>query len=204
LVRGRTSFPQGSSCPVVLTYQPRASIVSSTGLSPSLATRSSSVRLPCWFLTRCHDWHHDRLAVQPPRDIGCQATQSLKFGLFPVRSPLLGESISFPHPTLDVSVRVVPFLTSMNSTWDAIPCRMAGCPIRRSPDQCLLAAPRGLSQLTTSFVGTRRLGIHRMPFFLLLLSPVRTTSAEPGVRSHKVVPYPLLWSSTLPARCHPE
>ena len=36
-----------------------------------------------------------------------------------------------------------------------------GFPIRKSPDQCLLAAPRGLSQLATSFIASRRQGIHR-------------------------------------------
>ena len=35
-----------------------------------------------------------------------------------------------------------------------------GSPIRRSPDQSVLAAPRGLSQLTTSFVASCRQGIH--------------------------------------------
>ena len=39
-----------------------------------------------------------------------------------------------------------------------------GCPIRRSPDHSLLAAPRGLSQPSTSFIGSRCQGIHRAPF----------------------------------------
>ena len=38
-----------------------------------------------------------------------------------------------------------------------------GFPIRKSPDQSLLAAPRGLSQRATSFIASRRLGIHQMP-----------------------------------------
>ena len=38
-----------------------------------------------------------------------------------------------------------------------------GFPIRKSPDQSLLAAPRGLSQLATSFVVFWRQGIHRTP-----------------------------------------
>jgi hypothetical protein len=38
-----------------------------------------------------------------------------------------------------------------------------GFPIRRSPDQSLLAAPRSLSQLPTSFIASRRQGIHRTP-----------------------------------------
>ena|GEM_PF-3583261 len=39
-----------------------------------------------------------------------------------------------------------------------------GFPIRRSPDQSLFAAPRGLSQRTTSFIASQRQGIHQMPF----------------------------------------
>src|SRR2546427_11667360 len=38
-----------------------------------------------------------------------------------------------------------------------------GCPIRRSPDHSLLAAPRGLSQPSTSFIGSWCQGIHRTP-----------------------------------------
>ena len=38
--------------------------------------------------------------------------------------------------------------------------RQEGCPIRRSPDQRLLAAPRSLSQLATSFIAGRNRGIH--------------------------------------------
>ena len=38
-----------------------------------------------------------------------------------------------------------------------------GFPIRKSPDQSLLAAPLGLSQLATSFIAFWRQGIHRTP-----------------------------------------
>ncbi len=43
-----------------------------------------------------------------------------------------------------------------------------GFPIRRSPDQSSFAAPRGLSQRTTSFIASQRQGIHQMPFFHLI------------------------------------
>ena len=39
----------------------------------------------------------------------------------------------------------------------------AGFPIRKSPDQSLLAAPRGLSQLATSFIACFCQGIHHAP-----------------------------------------
>ena len=38
-----------------------------------------------------------------------------------------------------------------------------GFPIRKSPDQSLLAAPRGLSQLAASFIAVFCQGIHRAP-----------------------------------------
>ena len=38
-----------------------------------------------------------------------------------------------------------------------------GFPIRRSPDQSLFAAPRGLSQLATSFIACFCQGIHHAP-----------------------------------------
>jgi hypothetical protein len=44
------------------------------------------------------------------------------------------------------------------------PIAGVGCPIRRSPDRSLLAAPRGLTQRATSFIASRRQGIHQVPF----------------------------------------
>ena len=43
--------------------------------------------------------------------------------------------------------------------------KQEGCPIRTSTDQCLFAAPRGFSQLTTSFVVSESLGIPHTPLF---------------------------------------
>ena len=42
--------------------------------------------------------------------------------------------------------------------------RAEGFPIRKSPDYGLLAAPRSLSQLSTSFIASDCLGIHHTPF----------------------------------------
>ena len=46
-----------------------------------------------------------------------------------------------------------------------------GCPIRRSPDHSLLAAPRGLSQRAASFIASQCQGIHQMPLSCLLSFP---------------------------------
>jgi hypothetical protein len=63
------------------------------------------------------------------------------------------------------------------------PLARVGCPIRRSPDQSLLAAPRGLSQRATSFIASWRQGIHQMP--LLSSTPTsdnRTLAPHPSLR----------------------
>jgi hypothetical protein len=43
-----------------------------------------------------------------------------------------------------------------------------GCPIRKFPDQSLFAAPRDLSQRTTSFIASQRQGIRQIPFWHLI------------------------------------
>ena len=62
---------------------------------------------------------------------------------------------------LDVSVRRV----RLARLWihRTIPLEAVGFPIRKSPDQRLLAAPRGLSQRATSFIASTRQGIHHVP-----------------------------------------
>ena len=49
-----------------------------------------------------------------------------------------------------------------------IPLRV-GFPIRICPDQSLFAAPRTFSQRTTSFIASQRQGIHRTPFWHLIV-----------------------------------
>src|SRR5579872_1453850 len=73
----------------------------------------------------------------------------------------------------------------MDSTGGLTPCRVRGCPIRRSSDHCVVSTPRRFSQLPTSFFGTRRQGIHRMPVALLLpLSPDWPASRWPPAAPH--------------------
>src|SRR5437667_5900011 len=61
-----------------------------------------------------------------------------------------------------------------------------GCPIRTSPDQSLLAAPRGLSQPSTSFIGSRCQGIHRAP----LLARRLDLSTSPSRQDQCSLPLP--------------
>jgi hypothetical protein len=55
-----------------------------------------------------------------------------------------------------------------------------GFPIRKSTDQSLFAAPRGLSQRTTSFIASQRQGIHRMPLRHLIALII---NAHPSARA---------------------
>ncbi len=51
----------------------------------------------------------------------------------------------------------------------------SGCPIRVSPDQCLLAAPRGVSSLATPFIGSFCQGIHHA---LFVAYPLQTRNSR--------------------------
>jgi hypothetical protein len=51
-----------------------------------------------------------------------------------------------------------------------------GCPIRKSTDQSLLAAPHGLSQRAASFIASQCQGIHQMPFIRLFSALTRRVS----------------------------
>jgi hypothetical protein len=67
-----------------------------------------------------------------------------------------------------------------------------GFPIRRSSDQSLFAAPRRLSQRTTSFIASQCQGIHRMPLRRLIAliadaHPPRTEVSGRRARARKTI-----------------
>ena len=110
-------------------------------------------------------------------------------GLVRVRSPLLTESrlVSFPPAT--EMFQFAGFASQgYGFTLRYLP-KEVGFPIRRSPDQRLLAAPRGLSQRATSFIASRCQGIHQMPFSRL--------STQRNRRAQGSLPEP----TTLPLAC---
>ena len=82
------------------------------------------------------------------------------FRLIPFRSPLLGDSLRFPLLRL-LRCFTSPGARPHSRATGLLP---SGCPIRKSSDQWMLAPPRGLSQLATSFIGVWRQGIPRVPF----------------------------------------
>ena len=122
--------------------------------------------------------------MQPPPDIGLQATQPGGFGLFPVRSPLLGESrlISFPWVTKMFQFAQFPLGGVLPPPSARRLSLRAGCPIRRSPDHRLPAAPRGLSQ--RGHVLHRPDAPRHSPCAHFVISPCvrhRSFTREPGV-----------------------
>ena len=66
----------------------------------------------------------------------------------------------FSSGYLDVSLPRVPSYETMDSSHGDRALPRPGSPIRKSVDQCLLAAPHSLSQLIASFVGNQCHGIH--------------------------------------------
>ncbi len=112
-------------------------LLSTTGLSPSLvqfSTASSNVYSP---LMLSHD----------------PSSRNYWFRLFPFRSPLLRESRLLSLPLATKMFQFARFALAL-----------LGCPIRTSPDQCLLPTPRSVSSVATSFIASVCLGIHRKPF----------------------------------------
>jgi hypothetical protein len=117
---------------------------SSTGLSPSLAPRSRGLPLA------------SRVASVGPTT---PRPQGAGFGLGRFRSPLLPASQLIPLPPGTEMFQFPGFALSCESdNARALP----GFPIRPSKDQCVCAAPLGLSQLTTAFIASVCPGILHM------------------------------------------
>jgi hypothetical protein len=142
-------FPQDLTCPVVLGIPLGPFRISPTRLSRSMESLSMLFGYP----SRSH------IKVPRPR-----TTCVVRFRLFPFRSPLLRESNFF------LFQRVLRCFTSPRLLYPGYvftresSVNRGGCPIRKSPDHRLLAAPRSLSQLSTSFIASHRQGIHHTPF----------------------------------------
>ena len=83
------------------------------------------------------------------------------FGLVPVRSPLLGESLLFSLPR-GTKMFQFPRFASLIIIRITVK-RQLGCPIRKSAGQRSFAPNRSLSQLITSFIASGSQGIHQTP-----------------------------------------
>jgi hypothetical protein len=72
-----------------------------------------------------------------------------------------------------------------------------GFPIRKSADQSSFAAPRGLSQRSTSFIASQRQGIHQTPLRHLIALII---NAHPGnrIQESAIGNFPILTSDHCP------
>ena len=138
--------------------------LSSTGLAPSVVSRSRTVRLSVTLVTLRPSLHSGPIESLYTRRTTHADFHAAGFRLFPVRSPLLRKSrfLSLPEAT-----KMVQFasLARRNYVFISSCCGFTatGSPIRKSPDQQLCAPSRSLSQLAASFVAYRRQGIHHTP-----------------------------------------
>ena len=108
-------------------------------------------------------FHSLHLIVALPHRAPTTPPASWWFGLFRFRSPLLTESLSISVPPVTemfhfTGCRDVPAMNSQELE-QVLPC--SGYPIRKFTGQSVFAALRDLSQLATSFIASRRQGIHR-------------------------------------------
>ena len=90
-----------------------------------------------------------------------RASPHNRFGLFPGRSPLLGESLLFSLPAGTKMFQFPAFASVQTVRIAAL--QAAGFPIRRSPGHRSCAPNRGLSQLVTSFIASVSQGIRHAP-----------------------------------------
>ena len=170
---GPRRFPQDFSCPAVLRYPLRVRLVFAyvaiTLSGRSFQTASANQRIgnstvagPTTPETVTSDeWKVTRKNSRHSTLITCHC---LGFGLFRFRSPLLSESLLFSLPPGTEMVHFPGFASAAYEFSGRFPrFTREGCPIRKSPDLGLLASPRGLSQLATSFIACLRQGIHRTP-----------------------------------------
>jgi hypothetical protein len=101
-----------------------------------------------------------------PRQQRLHAVTLPRFRLSPVRSPLLRGSrlLSLPPGTemFQFPGFPLPVLCVQTGVTRHDPCRVS--PFGHPRINAWLAAPRGLSQPPTSFIGFWRLGIHHVPF----------------------------------------
>ncbi len=148
-----------------LGYNSGGARLSGTGLSPSTATPSRGLPLTTT-LSHSPPVRQNQLSrpttptTQPLPGITCD-----RFSLIRFRSPLLTESLlfslpvgtemfhfpTFPPHALCVQARVTPH------DWCGVP------PFGHPRINARLAAPRGLTQPPTSFIGSWCPGIHRVP-----------------------------------------
>jgi hypothetical protein len=125
----------------------------------------------------------------PARPLGLAPA---RFGLFPLRSPLLRESrlLSFPQGTemFQFPWFPLPVLCVQTGVTPHDGCRVS--PFGYPWIKAWSTAPHGFSQSPTSFIGSRRQGIHRWLFVAwknkMLVLALQFSRGRRGERSGRV------------------
>ena len=160
---GPPSFPQDFPGPVVLGKPAQeAQSLFAHGAITLYGRPFQAVRLRAGLVTSRGVRGPLRRAPPTPNAQRPRAVTCARFGLFPFRSPLLGESrlLSFPPGT-----EMFHFPGFASPTRSGIAGHYPGwvAPLGDPRINACLAAPRGLSQLATPFIASWRQGIHRAP-----------------------------------------
>ena len=157
---GPRDFRQDSSCPALLRILLARTPLTRTGLSPSAVKLSRLFRF-------------DRARFSQSYNPGAAST-----------TPVWALSVSLAT-TREIDsfflflqvLRCFSSLRWLQLRWCQL-FKLTGSPIRTSPDLHLFAVPRGFSQLSTSFLASKSLGILHPLFFasLCFLLAVRSSS----------------------------
>ena len=154
-----------SRVPYYLGYFSRVHCISTTGFAPSV----TGLSMP-FVYTACLPVSDRQITPKSPTTPIMQRPPAIthdRFGLFRVRSPLLTESLLFSLP---VGTEMFHFPTFplpalyIQAGVTGSPYGPSGVsPFGNPRIKARLSAPRGLSQIATSFFGSRCQGIHRLP-----------------------------------------
>ena len=125
-----------------------------------------AARLPNTFVTPRPRCGTVMSLLQPRIELGPQAIAPDRFGLVPFRSPLLRESrfLSFPPVTEMCQFTGLPSTALCVQTGIRAHYHAWVSPFGDPRVNGCSAPHRGLSQPSTSFLGSWRQGIHRVPF----------------------------------------
>ena len=137
--------------------------LSPTGLSPSMAlpflTCSTNDRL----CNSAGTLQGSALSSYNPNSETAATYRAESVWAIPVSLATTKGIISFPPATEMFQFAGLPHPGLFGSAWSDWALPQPGFPIRTPPDQSMLAAPRGISLPTTSFIGSWRQGIHLVP-----------------------------------------
>ncbi len=158
---GPPRFTPGFPCPMLLGWLPRVAYSFTYGAITLFGRSFQNVLLDSLYSCAISILH--LVAPTTPHTQRIEAYTCIRFGLFPLRSPLLGESIflSLPEGTKMFQFASFAHISYIFRYVYRTFCAM-GCPIRILTDLHLLTASRDFSQSTASFVASWRLNIHHI------------------------------------------